>query len=84
MSLQHIYKKGKTVSEVPTNMHKELKYNYIEKGTGNPVIMLHGMFGKTSNWESIIQAISSSFMAIALELPYLELEPRLCSIEDRT
>ena len=61
-------------------MHKELKYNYIEKGTGNPVIMLHGMFGKTSNWKSIIQAISSSFMAIALELPYLELEPRLCSI----
>lgn len=57
-----------------------LKYNYIEKGTGEPVIMLHGMFGNVSNWNSVVEKISHSHRAIALELPYLEVEPKLCSI----
>lgn len=61
-------------------MKKELKYKYREKGTGDPVIMLPGMFGRISNWEPVMKEISNSFRAIALELPYLELEPRLCSI----
>lgn len=61
-------------------MNMELKYKYIEKGTGDPVIMLHGMFGKISDWKPVIQKLSVSFRAIALELPYLELEPKLCSI----
>ena len=58
----------------------ELKYNYTEKGTGEAVIMLHGMFGRISNWDPVTEALSSSFRAIALELPYLEVEPKLCSI----
>ena len=61
-------------------MNNHLKYNYVEKGSGDPVIMLHGMFGEISNWELIIKEVSKSFRAIALELPYLELEPKLCSI----
>jgi len=61
-------------------MHRELKYKYIEKGEGNPVIMLHGMFGNMSNWEAVIKEVSRSFRAIALELPYLEIEPKLCSV----
>lgn len=57
-----------------------LKYNYIEKGTGDPVIMLHGMFGNVSNWNAVVEEVSRSHKAIALELPYLEVEPKLCSI----
>jgi pimeloyl-ACP methyl ester carboxylesterase len=62
------------------NLHKELKYDYVEKGSGDPVIMLPGMFGGTSNWKAVMEKISGSFKAIALELPYLGLEPRLCSV----
>lgn len=61
-------------------MNTGLKYNYIEKGTGDPVIMLHGMFGNLSNWNPVIEELSHSHKAIALELPYLEVEPKLCSI----
>jgi pimeloyl-ACP methyl ester carboxylesterase len=63
-----------------TKMKKALNYNYVEEGTGAPVIMLHGMFGKISNWEPVIQRVSRLFRAIAFELPYLELEPKLCSV----
>ena len=65
---------------INTNSHKELKYNLMDKGSGPPVIMLHGMFGQISNWRPIVERVSTSFKAIALELPYLELEPRLCSV----
>lgn len=61
-------------------MQRQLKYNYIERGTGEPVIMLHGMFGSVSNWDGVIREVSNSFRAIALELPYLGLEPKLCSV----
>lgn len=61
-------------------MPSALKYKYVEKGTGDPVIMLHGMFGSVSNWEAVIRETSKSFKAIALELPYLEIEPKLCSV----
>ena len=66
--------------KIKTNIHNELKYKLMEKGSGDPVIMLHGMFGDISNWKPAIEEISASFRAIALELPYLELEPRLCSV----
>ena len=62
------------------NIQKNLKYDYMEKGSGDPVMMLHGMFGKISNWSAVINKVSNSFKAIALELPYLQLEPKLCSV----
>ena len=27
---------------------------YIEKGKGEPIILLHGLFGALSNWSSVI------------------------------
>lgn len=61
-------------------MLKEFKYKFKEKGSGDPVIMLHGMFGDVSNWDGVVRDVSKSFRAIVLNLPYLELEPRLCSV----
>ena len=63
-----------------TNTHKELEYRLMEKGSGDPVIMLHGMYGNISHWRPIVEEVSTSFRAIALELPYLALPPRLCSV----
>ena len=66
--------------ETSSGRNMVYKYKRIEKGDGRPEIMLHGMFGDISNWESVINRVSGSFRAIALELPYLELEPKLCSV----
>lgn len=57
-----------------------MKYNVIEKGTGRPVIMLHGLFGRASNWEGIIGRFAAGRRAIALDLPYLELDKDDCSV----
>ncbi len=61
-------------------MVREFKYKYKEKGTGKPVIMLHGMFGDMSNWDRVVNGVSGRFRAIVLSLPYLEFEPKLCSV----
>jgi len=57
-----------------------MNYNYIEKGKGDAVIMLHGMFGQPSNWIKIIDALAGKRRILALELPYLALSKEKCDI----
>ena len=57
-----------------------MKYDFIQKGTGRPIIMLHGMFGRASNWEGIIEPLSRDHRILALDLPYLELKKDDCNI----
>ena len=68
------------MSELAANAQAKLNYRLEKRGSGDAVIMLHGMFGNISNWKPVVEEVSKSFRAIALELPYLELEPRLCSV----
>ncbi|MBL7068935.1 MAG: alpha/beta hydrolase [Candidatus Omnitrophica bacterium] len=57
-----------------------MKYNFIDKGKGRPIIMLHGIFGHASNWKDIIEPLSKGYRTLALELPYLELKKDDCNI----
>jgi len=59
---------------------QKMKYNFIDKGDGRPIIMLHGMFGHSSNWEDVIKTFSKSYRTLALELPYLKLHKEDCNI----
>ncbi|MBL7070888.1 MAG: alpha/beta hydrolase [Candidatus Omnitrophica bacterium] len=65
-------------------MSLDSKYDYIEEGAGSPIIMLHGMFGELSNWAPVVKTLSKSYRTIVLGLPYLELEPKLCSVRVMT
>lgn len=58
-----------------------MKYDFVEKGKGKAIIMLHGMFGSTSNWDKIIEILSLRYRTIALELPYLDLSKEECNVE---
>jgi pimeloyl-ACP methyl ester carboxylesterase len=58
-----------------------MEYKTLEKGGGKPVIMLHGLFGHAANWNGIMTGLSEQYGAIALELPYMELEKEDCSVE---
>ena len=44
-------------------------YPCIDKGSGKPMLILHGLFGDTSNWTSVIDHFSSDFRILAPELP---------------
>ncbi|WP_406682919.1 alpha/beta hydrolase [Seonamhaeicola sp. MEBiC1930] len=51
-------------------LKKEDKYNYIEAGEGTPIIVLHGLMGGLSNFDSVIDFFSTiGYKVIVPELP---------------
>ncbi|WP_282134208.1 alpha/beta fold hydrolase [Seonamhaeicola maritimus] len=51
-------------------LKKEDKYSYIEAGEGIPIIVLHGLMGGLSNFDSVIQFFSKKgYKVIIPELP---------------
>lgn len=51
-------------------LKKEKKYSYIEAGEGTPIIVLHGLMGGLSNFDSVIQYFSKNGYAVVIpELP---------------
>ena len=45
-----------------------MKLNYIEQGTGTPVILMHGMFGSLSNLGNLARALAGSYRVISVDL----------------
>lgn len=43
---------------------------FIEKGTGRPIILLHGLFGNLSNWNHQITFFSKTYKVIVPELNF--------------
>ncbi|HVI47218.1 MAG TPA: alpha/beta hydrolase [Chitinophaga sp.] len=44
-------------------------YTYTTNGTGEPVLLLHGLFGGLSNWTAFINRFSASYQTIVPSLP---------------
>lgn len=59
-------------------MHYELKqqdkYRFIEEGQGEPLVLLHGLFGALSNFQSLIEYFKNHYKVIVPVLPLFELD----------
>ncbi len=44
-------------------------FQYIEEGQGQPVILLHGLFGALSNWMDVVEKFSKSYTVIIPLMP---------------
>lgn len=49
------------------------KYKYIDEGQGEPVILLHGLFGALSNFQDLIEHTSKTHRVLVPILPLYEL-----------
>ena len=45
-----------------------MKLNFKVKGQGNPIIILHGLFGSLDNWQTLANRFSSDFQVFTLDL----------------
>ncbi|MFT5969516.1 MAG: pimeloyl-ACP methyl ester carboxylesterase [Flavobacteriales bacterium] len=55
-------------------IQKEGKFEYLERGEGTPIILLHGLMGALSNFESLIAHLSSNGYRVFIPLlPIFEL-----------
>src|ERR1700733_1463928 len=49
------------------------KFKYVEEGTGEPLVLLHGLFGALSNFKDLIDHFRHSYRVIIPLLPLYEL-----------
>jgi 2-hydroxy-6-oxonona-2,4-dienedioate hydrolase len=50
------------------------KFRYIEVGEGEPLMLLHGLFGALSNFQDLIEYFRKSYRVIVPILPLLEMD----------
>jgi len=50
------------------------KYKFIEEGEGEPLLLLHGLFGELSNFDAQVDYFKKHFKVIIPLLPLLELD----------
>ena len=48
-------------------------YTYVDEGEGEPLVLLHGLFGALSNWESAVHHFSSRFRVIIPVMPIYDM-----------
>lgn len=56
------------------------EFRWTEAGAGVPVLCLHGLFGATEHWDTVLESMASSCRAMALTLPIFETPPDDLSI----
>ena len=52
----------------------------IDKGKGKVILLVHGLFGALSNWNTVINELSKNYRVIVPKLPITEVDPSKASI----
>ncbi len=50
------------------------KFKYVEEGTGEPLVLLHGLFGALSNFTDLIEYFRQHYKVVVPMLPLLEMD----------
>jgi pimeloyl-ACP methyl ester carboxylesterase len=52
--------------------HPYPQFRWLERGDGEPVLLLHGLMGEMDHWESALEKLGAFCRPIALELPIFD------------
>jgi 2-hydroxy-6-oxonona-2,4-dienedioate hydrolase len=63
-----------------SEIQEEGEYKWVERGTGQPMILLHGLFGALSNFAETIRHFSGRYQVIIPLLPLYRLELERTSV----
>ncbi|HEX8333628.1 MAG TPA: alpha/beta hydrolase [Segetibacter sp.] len=55
-------------------IQKQDKFKFIESGEGEPLLLLHGLFGALSNFKDLIDHFSKNYKVVVPMLPLFELD----------
>ncbi len=56
-------------------------YQYIDKGEGEILLLLHGLFGALSNWEAVINRFSADHRVVIPLMPIYEMPYKEASVD---
>jgi pimeloyl-ACP methyl ester carboxylesterase len=62
-------------------LHEKSGFKYIDEGEGEAMLLLHGLFGALSNWDSVVEEFSSKYRVIIPVLPIYEISMLNASVD---
>ncbi len=63
------------------NVKEEGGYKYVDEGSGQVLMLLHGLFGALSNWEGVVSRFSQHFRVVIPMLPIYEMPIKEAGLE---
>ena len=57
---------------------------HIDKGKGEVIILLHGLFGALSNWKSVVDFFSKKYRVIIPKIPLTDIDVKDANLESLT
>ncbi|QHT69534.1 alpha/beta hydrolase [Rhodocytophaga rosea] len=63
------------------NVKQEGGFNYIDEGKGEVLLLLHGLFGALSNWESVVNTFSVNHRVLIPVMPIYESPIKSASLD---
>jgi 2-hydroxy-6-oxonona-2,4-dienedioate hydrolase len=68
------HSKKTAVQGMSYEIKQDGKFKFIEEGQGEPLMLLHGLFGALSNFRDLIEHFSKSYKVVVPLLPLLDLD----------
>ena len=62
------------------DIHEDPEFRWLERGTGEPVVLLHGLMGQMHHWDAVLEAVGDGYRAIAPTLPVFHPELREATV----
>ena len=50
-------------------IHEHPEFRWLERGAGEPVVLLHGLMGQMRHWDAVLEAVGGGLRAVAPTLP---------------
>jgi pimeloyl-ACP methyl ester carboxylesterase len=63
------------------SVKEENGFKFVDEGQGEPLVLLHGLFGALSNWEGVVNRFSKNFRVVIPMLPIYEMPIKEAGLE---
>jgi pimeloyl-ACP methyl ester carboxylesterase len=63
------------------SVKKHKDYRYMDEGKGPVLLLLHGLFGALSNWDSVIESFQSRYRVVIPVMPIYEMPIKQAGID---
>ncbi len=65
-------RRKKNVEKMQLNIKESGEFKYIDEGKGEVLLLLHGLFGALSNWESVVEEFQKNYRVVIPMMPIYE------------
>jgi pimeloyl-ACP methyl ester carboxylesterase len=63
------------------NVKEQNGFRFVDEGSGEVLMLLHGLFGALSNWEAVVNRFSKNFRVVIPMLPIYEMPIKEAGLE---